>query len=71
MTRGGDMRVRGGRVSMREVREQFAEMMERARHGERCVVTKHGKPRAALVSIEDYEILRRYWPDERPIQDRN
>ena len=55
----------GERVPIFEMRQRFTEVTERAKqNGERFVITKLGKPVAAVVSIEDYEILRRYWPDE-------
>jgi prevent-host-death family protein len=53
------------RVNARAAREQLAELMEAAfRDDERIVITRHGRPFAALVSVDalaDYEFLE----DER------
>jgi prevent-host-death family protein len=41
------------------VRESFAEYVSQvAFTGRRVIVTRHGRPRAALVPIEDLELLR-------------
>lgn len=41
------------------VRESFAEYVSKvAFTGRRIVVKRHGRPRAAIVSIEDLELLR-------------
>lgn len=46
-------------VSIREVKRDIAELVNRvADGGERIVLTSHGKPKAVLVSVEDYERLR-------------
>lgn len=45
-------------VSASEVREKFAEFVNRAGYGhERFVLTRHGKPCAALVPAEDLELI--------------
>ncbi len=50
-------------VSLAEARKQFGELLAQVDYtGDRIVVTKHGKPRAALVSMEDLVRLR----DEAP-----
>jgi prevent-host-death family protein len=43
-------------LSIAEAREQFSEAINRAAYGkERIVVTRRGKPLAAIVPIEDME----------------
>lgn len=50
----------GTRVSMSRVRREISDLVHRVAYGgERIVLTSHGKPRAALVSMEDYERLER------------
>jgi prevent-host-death family protein len=42
-----------------ELRENLSELLGRAQHGnERVTITKNGKPVAAIVSIEDLDLLR-------------
>ncbi|HUF13266.1 MAG TPA: type II toxin-antitoxin system Phd/YefM family antitoxin [Longimicrobiales bacterium] len=41
-----------------EARENFAELIDRAAtSGERIVITRHGEPMAALVSLDDLELI--------------
>ena len=41
-----------------KVRQEFSDVLNRVAYGnERCVVTKHGKPMAAIIPIEDLELL--------------
>jgi prevent-host-death family protein len=48
------------KVNAAKAREQLPELMDRARvQHERIVFTRHDKKIAALVSIEDYELLER------------
>ncbi len=48
------------RVSIGRVKRDISELVNRvAYRGERVVLTSRGKPKAALVSIEDYERLKR------------
>lgn len=45
-------------LSIAEAREQFSEAINRAAYGkERIVVTRRGKPLAAIVPIEDMEAM--------------
>ena len=44
-------------VTAGELNRNFGEIQARARHGP-VVVTHHGRPRVAIVSIEDYEKLK-------------
>ena len=47
------------RVSIGEVKRDISDLVNRvAYRGERIVLTSRGKPKAALVSIEDYERLK-------------
>lgn len=41
-----------------EARENFAELIDRAAtSGERIVITRHGEPMAALLSLDDLELI--------------
>lgn len=41
-----------------EARDNFAELIDRAAlTGERIVITRHGEPMAALVSLDDLEMV--------------
>jgi prevent-host-death family protein len=41
-----------------EARDNFAELIDRAAlSAERIVVTRHGEPMAALISLEDLELI--------------
>lgn len=45
-------------ISAGEARERFADVVNRAAYGkERVALTRHGKPVAAVVPIEDVELL--------------
>lgn len=55
------------KATLRQVRQRWNELVDRVNKGERIVVTKHGKPRVAIVTIEDLEILKKYWPNEKPV----
>lgn len=49
-----------GHVSVSEARETFAELVNRAAYGnERVLVTRRGRAVAAIVPIEDVELLDR------------
>ena len=58
-----------GHVSVSEARETFAELVNRAayRH-ERVLVARRGRPVAAIVPIEDVELLERM-EDQLDLQD--
>ncbi len=52
-------RNRGMIVKASELREQLGEVLNRVSYGkERVVIEKHGRPAAALVPVEDLELLR-------------
>jgi prevent-host-death family protein len=42
-----------------EARAHLPELLERAHHGSTTVITKHGKPYAALVPVEEARARRR------------
>lgn len=47
-------------VSIGQVKRDISELVNRVAYaGERIVLTSRGKPKAALVSVEDYEWLAR------------
>jgi len=47
-------------ISVTDAKRVFSELLNRAAYGdERIVVTSHGKPKAAIVSIEALERLER------------
>ena len=47
-------------VSIEQAKRDISELINRvAAGGERIVLASHGKPKAALVSMEDYERLTR------------
>ena len=51
---------RVGHMGVSEARESFAELVNRAAYGhERVLVARRGRPIAAIVSIEDVELLER------------
>ncbi|HVC33639.1 MAG TPA: type II toxin-antitoxin system Phd/YefM family antitoxin [Chloroflexota bacterium] len=51
--------MREARVSIGQVKRDISELVNRVAYGdERVVLTSRGKPKAALVSIEDYRRLQ-------------
>lgn len=63
MNNGTVLRMDEHRVSLAEARQQLGELLTRVNYlDERLVVTKHGKPLAAVVSMDDLVRLR----DEAP-----
>ena len=49
------------RVSVSEARDTFADLVNRAAYGhERVLVSRRGRPIAAIVPIEDVEFLEHY-----------
>ena len=54
------------KVSIGQVKRDISELVNRvAFAGERIILTSRGKPKAALVSIQDYEKLIQDQADER------
>jgi len=57
-----------GRVTVTEVRDQISDTLNRVAYkGERLVVRRHGKDVAAIVPVEDLELLREL-EDKRDIE---
>jgi prevent-host-death family protein len=54
-------------VSVREVREQLADVVDRAAHDELTIITRRGREVAAVVPIE---MVREYraWEEERVLR---
>ena len=53
-------------VTVREVRASLADVLNRAAYGgERVVIRRNGKPVAALISVEDLQLLEKLedWAD--------
>lgn len=47
-------------IDASEARKRFATTLKAARDGERVVLERHGKRYAAVVSIEDLELLEHF-----------
>ena len=54
-------------LTMTEAKKRFADTVDRVRFGERVVLTNHSKPRVALISVEDLEVLE-YIEDQIDLQ---
>jgi prevent-host-death family protein len=53
------------RVSIGQVKRDISDLVNRvAYRGERVVLTSRGKPKAVLISMEDYERIAEEGPDE-------
>lgn len=53
-------------VSIEQAKLEISELVNRvASGGERIILTSGGKPKAALVSIQDYELLEQLTPGGR------
>jgi len=51
---------RGGHIGVSEARETFAELVNRAAYGrERVLVSRRGRPVAAIVPIDDVEFIEK------------
>jgi len=54
------------RVAIGQVKRDISELVNRVAYGgERVILTSRGKPKAALVSMADYERLQREQVDDR------
>jgi prevent-host-death family protein len=54
------------RVAIGQVKRDISELINRVAYGgERVILTSRGKPKAALVSMADYERLQREQVDDR------
>ncbi|MDB5470939.1 MAG: prevent-host-death family protein [Caulobacter sp.] len=50
-------------MQVREAKAGLSALIEAAENGEPTTITRHGKPAAVLVPVED---ARRIYPDKRP-----
>jgi prevent-host-death family protein len=53
-------------INLKDAKAGFSSLVDRALDGEFVTITRHGKPVAALVSIEAAEIARRAMERKRP-----
>ena len=53
-------------LNLRDAKAGFSALVDGALKGEFVTITRHGKPVAALVSIEAAEIARRALDNKRP-----
>ncbi len=54
------------RVPLRDAKATLSEVVDAAERGEPTTITRHGKPAAVVVSVEDAE---RLFPDRRTFLD--
>ncbi len=47
------------KVQLREAKTNLSALVEEAAHGETAVITRHGKPRAVILGIDEWNRLRR------------
>jgi prevent-host-death family protein len=46
-------------VNMSDLRQQLGELVNRAAYGgERIILISHGQPRAVIISMQDYQVLK-------------
>ena len=48
-------------VQLREAKATLSTLVERETHGETAILTRHGKPRAAILEVDEWN-RRRYVP---------
>ncbi len=53
-------------INLKDAKAGFSSLVDRAIEGEFVTITRHGKPVAALVSIEAAEIARKAMEQKRP-----
>jgi prevent-host-death family protein len=53
-------------INLKDAKAGFSGLVDRALEGEFVTITRHGKPVAALVSIEAAEIARKATQRKRP-----
>ncbi len=46
-------------VQLRDAKIRLSALVEAAAHGETAVITRHGKPRAVIVGVDEWNRLRR------------
>jgi chromosome partitioning protein len=47
-------------MSISDARRKFASLLDRVERGERVIITRYGKPFAAVIPISDYKLLARF-----------
>ena len=50
-------------VQVREAKARFSALIEAAERGQPTIITRHGRPAAVVVPVED---ARRLYPEDRP-----
>jgi chromosome partitioning protein len=55
------------RISVQDARTRFRELLDRARQGERFLITRHGDVVAALIGPQDHHRLAQLPPQEGPM----
>ena len=66
---GDGGRVMVTKIAIGQVKRDISELVNRVAYGgERVILTSRGKPKAALVSIADYEQLQREQTNDRLLQ---
>ena len=50
-------------IQVRDAKAKFSALIEAAEKGHPTTITRHGRPAAVLVPVED---ARRLYPDDRP-----
>jgi prevent-host-death family protein len=58
--------ARMSQVSLKDAKAWFSDLVDKALKGEFVTITRHGKPVAALVSVEAAEAAKRVLGRERP-----
>jgi prevent-host-death family protein len=53
-------------ISLKDAKAEFSSLVDEAIRGDIVTITRHGKPVAALVSIEAAEIARKAIEKKRP-----
>ena len=46
------------KIQLREAKATLSALVEQAAHGETAVITRHGKPRAVIVGVDEWDRLR-------------
>ena len=46
------------KIQLREAKATLSALVEEAAHGEISVITRHGKPRAVIVGVDEWNRLR-------------
>jgi len=50
-------------IRSRDAKAKFSALIEAAEHGRPTIITRHGRPTAVVVPVED---ARRLYPEDRP-----